>query len=206
MKFNKEQLSLFETNNEHENTEKPKSIVPVATPQWDDPFGLPVDLIGDEYTAGFLFTLSRLEEAAPIYTTPVFRVLLRALTELRSQKKSWSQKSFTVFIGEFVNYNTFYLGFGLGNTTADGELSMFLRQRLETIPAFQEFNSGSSADCVPIFRYDKGFIVEYAEEELGGTSFIDGDDNYGSSQTIYRRGWQPSKMHGLSKSRYAKLK
>ena len=211
---NNGQLSLFDAIAEEAPASQQTPVIATAPviqikplkPEWDEPFGLPIDLIGQEYLGGFVFTLSLLEKEAPIYTTPVFRVLLSALVNLRHQKKSWSQKSFTVFYGEIVRYDAFYLGFGLGNSTVGGELLMFLRERLQKIPAFKEFDSGSSEDFIPIFRYDKGFIVEYSDPELAGTSFFDGDDNYCSNQTIYWRGWQPADMHGLTKSRYSKLK
>ena len=206
-KENEGQLSLFDSVAQSAPLQM-ASLTPSKAdePKWDEPLGLPIDLIGNEYLGGFLFDMSQLEELSPIYTRPVFRVLLSALVDLHSQKKSWSDKSFTIFLGEFSGYDSVYLGFSLGKSSTAGDLLMFFREKFQKMPAFKEFNSGSSEDCTPVFRYDKGFIVEYLEEELAGTSSLDGDGNYGSGQVIYRRGWQPAEIHGLNKSRYSKLK
>ncbi|WP_236146344.1 hypothetical protein [Leptolyngbya iicbica] len=58
---------------------------------------------------------------------------------------------------------------------------------------------------MPAFRYQQGYVVEYSEADMAGTSYLDGDDNYGSQLEIYRRSWQEPEDVGLSDSLYGQL-
>lgn len=64
---------------------------------------------------------------------------------------------------------------------------------------------GSSDSVLPTFRYDCGYVIEYAEIDMAGTNYKDNENNYGTDLTIYRRSWQEPEQVGLTESLYGQL-
>ena len=168
--------------------------------------GLPhIDLISEEPTSviAYIFRIAQLEEVAEIYSDPVFAGLLTALRDLiQSQDQELREQSFTIFAGDVLGYNNFVLAV----ETEDEKLVNFLSPYMRRVPGYYTLEAGSSSAFLPSMRYDKGYVIEYAERGLQGTSYVDDDEHLGSGLTIYCRTSMPPYAAGEIETAYGQLK
>lgn len=177
---------------------------PSVEPRWDFKYLPDVDFIADEALCVISFDIAELEKAATSgsYSEPAIKSLLAAFNGLRaSSVKSLRNESFTVFGGDAINFDLFLLGIASKKAQVVDFVASYLRQT----PGKRFVESGSSTSLMPLFRYDGGYVIEYLEEGLEGTTLIDGPDNYGSGLTFYRRSWQPADSIEARRSVYGKL-
>jgi hypothetical protein len=132
----------------------------------------------------------------------VYKALLGGLNDLSQCKiKKLRERSFTVFAGDAIGYDIFVLAVA----TESADLVNFVTPYFRKAPGYYTLESGSSRDFIPVFRYDRGYVIEYAEFGLEGTTYSDTDDFYGSGLTIYRRAYIEPEQAGMSKTCYGKL-
>ena len=185
------------------------SSLPTPTrpePKWRFPALPYIDIISDDPLPvdAFWFDIQALEEVAGIYSTPVFKATLAGLRALsESPTDALRSSSFTLFAGEALPLNLYCIAV----PTDRWPLSDFFAPYLRDVAGFSHVEPESSSELVPVFRYDQGYVIQYSDPGLEGTSYLDTDDNYGSGLTIYRRSWMPwadeDRRH--RKSRYGVL-
>ena len=163
-----------------------------------------VDFISDEpaSVAAFIFQVKALEEVAGIYSRPVFRALLLGSHDLsKSKNKALRERSFTVFAGDVSSYNVFVVAL----ETENAELTNFMASYFGQVPGYETLEATSSSGLMPVFRYDKGHVIEYSEGGLEGTTYEDTQNYYGSGLVIHRRDYRAPEDIGKRKSVYARL-
>ncbi len=158
-------------------------------PTWQFKYLDDVDFIADEAVCAISFDIEELEGASTSgsYSEPAIKSLFAAFNG-----------------GDLIVYRLFVLAIG----SPQAKVVDFVASYLRRTPGQRFVDAGSSADFMPLFRYDKGYVIEYVEEDLEdleGTAYVDGVDNYGSGLTIYRRSWQPSENVECYRSVYGKL-
>lgn len=173
-------------------------------PTWQFKYLDDVDFISEEAVCAISFDIKELERASTSgsYLEPAIKSLFAAFNGLReNQIKSLHNQSFTVFGGDLIGYGLFVLALA----SPQAKVVDFLASYLRKMPGQRFVDAGSSADFMPMFRYDAGYVIEYVEEGSEGEAYIDNSDNYGSGLTIYRRSWQPSENVECHRSVYGKL-
>ncbi len=149
------------------------------------------DYISNENEVRFYcYSLDVLERASEIYTTPVFRIVLRALRELKKHAApEMNGTQFTIWCGDAGGQH-FYLGF---DRTISAEAWDLVQKRIFKIDGFDSFVIARpcTLPVSPIFRYERGAIIEYSDYELAGTERLDNKDWYGSGLTVHRRWYEP---------------
>lgn len=197
-----EELSLFPELDANVNEVKVTQSA-AERPQWEF-FALDyIDFIADETILAWCYRLDVLERNdSPFYGRPVFNAAFHALRALSEcSRKSLRNQSFTVYTGDSLGAGAFVLGASFKTSeTAD-----FLSRWMKSVPGYDVVESASSDNFMPMLRYDNGFVIEYSDGGLEGTSYIDSDDQYGTGLTIYRRDWRPAEDINRSRSVYGKL-
>lgn len=130
------------------------------------------------------FELARLEEVCPDWpdTDGVYKALLEGLREL-SEKKSerLREQDFVVWGGEFQ----LYYWIGVKDSVSAGVVRV-LDRHLRSASGFGRHQYGYSESLRPvaIFRYNRGRIYEYSEDELAGKRRL---DKYGARVKVTHR-------------------
>ena len=173
-------------------------------PTWEFA-GLPhIDFISDEPTsvAAFVFQIKALEEVSGIYSRPIYRALLLGLHDLsKSKNKTLRERSFTIFAGDILSCNVFVVAL----ETENAELTNFMASYFGQVPGYETLEATSSRDLSPAFRYDKGYVIEYSDGGLEGTTYEDTPDYYGSGLVIHRRCYELPENIGKKRSMYGRL-
>lgn len=168
------------------------------------------DLIADEPATLYLFSIDALSAQEGFYSNPVFRQLLRALRDLgQDERRQYREQAFTLFAGDLFDAAVAGVEgeiFGLAVDSAAATAIEPLRRAMTQVAGFCGVDMGAALQLIPKFRYDHGYVVEYCEEELAGTSYTDDADNFGSGLTIFRRTWLPTEEIGRRRSHYGKLR
>lgn len=192
-------------------TEPAASTTPVV-PLWTFAPGYDhTDLIADESAIVYLFSVDALSAIDRFYTRPIYRQLLQALKAFgQHERNRIRNQAFTLFAGDIIGAAVPGVEgevFGLAVDSDAESIATPLERALSKVTGFCGTDTGSTiSQFVPRFRYDQGYVIEYSDPEIEGTTYVDGPDNYGSGLTIYRRIWLPAEDVGRRKSNYGKLR
>lgn len=172
-------------------------------PVWEWRHWEQVDLIAPEPVVVVSFKVEKLEAAYPgLLSQLPLKSVFEVFVALREHKSAVLRRTaFTVF-GGWVGSDLW----GIGFSSTDSRIINMLCDPLRKIPGQLYVDSGTSQSLMPCFRYDHGYIIQYVEPDAPATTYLDGEDNYGTGLTIYRRPWQPAELHGKLRSAYGKLK
>jgi hypothetical protein len=174
-----------------------------SEPRWEFQYEPFTDYIADsEKIVAIAYDIQKLEEISGYYAWPVYIKLFQAFDFLANHnKKTLRNQSFTVYAGDVVSYDRFVLCIGSTNVQLVEHVLFFLKQ----VNARNYVDAGTSDDFIPVFRYDKGYIIEYSDPESAGETYTDTKDNYSTNLTIYRRQYIPSFIINSKRSIYGKL-
>ena len=182
----------------------PEPPILTLDPQWEF-ISLPyIDFISDEPTSvvAYIFQIEILEKVSGIYSWPVFQALLAGLCHLsRSKNKKLRESAFTIFAGDIFEYNIFVLAL----ETKSKDINNFMIPYFEKVNGYFSLEASSSTNLLPMFRYDKGYVIEYSDSGLEGTAYVDTQEYFGSGLKIYRRIWALPENIGRKKSCYGRL-
>ena len=175
----------------------------VAPPKWEFRYQPDVDFISEsEQIVAYCYSLRTLEILPSAYDFPVIVQMFACLKQLsQSPKKTLKNQAFTIYVGDVVQTGVFVLGIASNSA----QVIDFISPCLKNVPSYQSLQSATSSSFMPKFRYDNGYIIEYSDEGLEGTSYVDVEDNYGSGLTVYRRVCRPPDVIGCARSVYGKL-
>lgn len=100
------------------------------------------------------------------------------------------------------DYGRYYWVAVPGNLSA--RVSKVLSPYLEQAVGFRttDFGTIPEVPLVPAFRYQMGQVIEYSDDSVAGTDYVDDEENYGSGLTIRRRVAMPAELLGREKYRH----
>lgn len=129
------------------------------------------------YCVGYLFDLEVLEEEADssLYSTPIVEKLMDSFLRLsKSGNKRLRETDFLVFGGDyFGGYKPFFIIAVLDHISV--AVTEFLRSELHQAPGFEtmEMLFTDEVMIIPLYRYEKGQVIQYGEYEMAGQTVVD---------------------------------
>ena len=171
-------------------------------PRWEYHSILHMDFLADEAVVAFTYSLEVLESRSGDYSSPVLTKLMNALSALSTSRwKGLRNQAFTIFCGDIIESNAFVVAISAKTAKSVDFIAPYLRG----VPGHEFVEAATSRRLLPLYRYDNGYVIEYSDEGLEGTHYIDTSENLGSGLTIYRRIWRPAEDLPSSRSIYGQL-
>lgn len=166
---------------------------------WEEIYEKHTDYIREsQFVICWGFDLEALEEAdSGYYAWPVKVALLQGLKAgAASRSKRVRERSLTVWVGDYGRY---YWVAVPGNLSA--QVVRVLSPYLEQAAGYDttDFGRIPEVPLVAAFRYQMGQVIEYSDESVAGTEYVDDEENYGSGLTIRRRVVMPAELLGREK-------
>ena len=196
------QLSLLDNLAEPVEPAVPPEAAALSDPSWTSHPGWEhTDFIADHAPCAFFLYHHEALEDVPDGPGAVVRALLTGLLALRSGPKAMRERAFTIFLGDCgPGYSIFACALG----TIDGRTVSFLTPYMRN-GAFWTIEVADCGTLLPKYRYDHGHVIEYADDDMAGTAYVDDQDRYGTGLVIHCRRTLPPDFIGKSRSVYGKL-